>query len=190
MFGLAVILICVVVIWIARARWLSRQHKGNMSLMHRIRDYVVEGDLDNALHSSATSPYTGGAVIYEGLSLMGRPIEEISSAMNIVAQGEDLRIDRGKRWLRGLAVIAPLAGAAGTLAGICDALRDAAEKTPGTESLLNPEIADAIVTSVAGLGVGVVAIVALICLDGACAKAKSRLRALAIEFTDLLKSPA
>ena len=191
MFALAVLLIIVVIIWAVRASKLSSLIKKNVSMMHRIRDYVVEGDLDNAIELCQNSPNPGSRVICAGLSRVGQHMSEVSSVMSTARDAEVGNLERGKRWIYAIAVMAPLIGAAGTLAGICDGLMELADAGAFADmALLGQEIAPTIVTTIAGLGVGVFAIFAYFCLDGTIDKTKSFLANLALEFEELLNEPS
>ena len=191
MIALAVLLIVIIIIWWVRAARLNSLQKKNSALLHRVRDYVVEGDIENAVHLTESLDMPGARVISAGLHRLGHNICDVTSAMDMAMATEDSEITKGNRWLKTLAVISPLLGFGGTLAGICDALeRVAANGVLADISMLSQEVAPCLVTSIAGLGVGVIAIVAYSCLSGLIAKTKDRLHQLSMEFIDLLNEPS
>lgn len=191
MFALALMLVAAVAIWWARGASLKSLSKKNINLMNRIRDYIMEGDIENARELAEVSTFPGAKVIEAGVTRLGRPVTEIISAMELASSAQNPTIERGRRWLYGIAIMAPLIGAAGSLAGICDAFRNAAEAGGDADlALLSSMIAPALVATVAGLGVGVFAIFAFYCLDGAIAKAKNALSNLTLDFADLLNEPS
>lgn len=191
MFALAVLFILVIIIWIVRATKLSSLINKNLSMMHRIRDYVVEGDLDNAIEFCQANPSPGARIICAGLTRVGQNMAEISTVMLTAREAESSNLEKGKRWINAIAIMAPLIGAAGTLAGICDGLIELADAGAFADmALLGQEIAPTIVTTIVGLGVGVFSIFAYYCLEGAIDKTKSSLASLALEFEDLLNEPS
>lgn len=191
MFALLVIFIAIIVIWWVRGAGLRREWKGYSPLMHRVRDYVTEGDLDNARQTCESWSTPGSRVVNEGILRIGKPMSEVRAAMMQSAECEKEKMERGVVWLRAFAVISPLLGLGGTLVGVIDRLRDLAESSqPVDTGTLCGGIAPTIVTTVAGLGVGIFALIALTALNSTILGAKRRLDETAREFTDLLEQPA
>lgn len=191
MFALAVFLILIICIWWARAARLSREKKGYGSLMHRMRDYVTEGDLENARHLCEVSPSAGGRVLSAGVENIGSRMADVKASMREVAELEKGNMGKGVIWLRFFAVISPLTGLCGTLVGMIDRLRDLGDgAVPVDTAAVCSALAPTIVTTVAGLGVGVFSLFALACLESAVTSAKRAIDNLSLEFSNLLQSPA
>lgn len=191
MFALASLFLIVVAIWWARAYKLSSLTKKTESIMHQIRDYVMEGDIENAMHVCQSANTPGSIIILAGLKRVGRQMPEIFAAMQTAREGEIPDLQKGLRWLRAIAVIAPLAGVGGTLGGICDKLCDLSELgTTVDVAQLAGAVAPTIVTTIAGIITGVISLFAYICLEGSIDKTESRLADFEMEFTDLLNEPS
>ena len=191
MIDLAAILVIAIIIWIARACALSSLQKKNVAMMHRIRDYIVEGDIENAKELCESQQTPGAAVILAGLSRVGRQMGEISDAVNSALNIQNAELEKGKRWLQAIAIMSPLIGLGGSLAGICDRLEVLADAGAMADiAMLSAEIAPTIVTTIAGLIVGVAAIFIYFCLDGEIDKAKNRLARLGSDFQNLLNEPS
>ena len=190
MIALAVLFVITIIIWWIRSAKLGRQKKSYPDLMHRVRDHVMEGDVDNArqLCESISSP--GAKVVETGLSRIGKPMLELTSSMQEVALVEKENMTPGLRWLRFIAVVSPLLGLGGTLVGVIDRLRDLGELGASVDlAMLCGAIAPTIVTTVAGLGVGIFALVAMTCLDAVIDSSRRSLDELIAEFTALLNEP-
>lgn len=191
MIALAVILIATVIIWWVRAAKLKRQKNTYADLMHRVRDHVMEGDIDNARQLCDSISTPGAKVVEAGLSRVGKPMPEVTTAMHETALIEKDTMTKGLRWLRFLAIISPLLGLGGTLVGVIDRLRDLGETGPVVDlAMLCGAIAPTIVTTVAALGVGIFALVAMTCLDAKIDSSQRRIDELATEFTNLLNEPS
>ena len=191
MIALAVLFIIDICIWGIRTTKLRKERKGYSGLMHRIRDHVVEGDIENSRQLCKVVSSPGALVIETGLSRIGKPITEVSEAMRDKSLIEKETMDKGIRWTRAIAVISPLLGLGGTLVGIIDRLRDLGEADiPVDLSMLCSSISPTIVTTVAGLGVGVFALISATFLESAADLSKRRLDEIAMEFTDLLNEPS
>lgn len=191
MIALAVLFIITIIVWWVRAAKLGKQRKSYPDLMHRVRDHVMEGDIDNARQICGSVDTPGAKVVETGLSRIGKSMLEVSSSMQESASIEKDAMTKGLRWLRFIAVISPLLGLGGTLVGIIDRLRDLGEVGPIVDlSMLCGAISPTIVTTVSGLGVGIFALVAMTCLDAKIDSSQRRLDELAAEFTDLLNEPS
>lgn len=191
MIALAVLFIITIIIWWVRGAKLGRQRRAYPDLMHRVRDHVVEGDIDNALRQCSTFSTPAAKVVESGLKRIGKPMAEVSTALEQRAAMEKEAMGKGSRWLRAIAVISPLAGLGGTLVGVIDRLRDLGEGGPMVDfSMLCNAIAPTIVTTVAGLGVGIFALFAFTCLESRIQGSRERLDEVAAEFTDLLNEPS
>ena len=191
MFALAVIVIAsVLILWIRSAR-LAGNRNATRKMMQKVRDYVVEGDVDNALQLCRATFSPGARVIASGLGKMGQPIAEVKDAMAETAEQESHNLSVGTRWLRTFAVVSPLLGLGGTLVGIIDRLRDMGESDVDvTTSMVCEALAPTIVTTVAGLGVGILALIFLTILEGRVGAATRRVEGLGNEFLELLNEPA
>ena len=191
MIALAVIFILCLCIWWMRALKLSKQRKSYSTLMQRVRDHISEGDMENARQLCEVTSSPGAQVLCAGVSMIGKPMPEIKDAMDRAISCQRPVLSRGTLWLRAFGVISPLLGLGGTLVGIIDRLRDLG--MAGSEvdlSALCASIAPTIVTTVAGLGVGIFALVALTFLSSAIIAAEKSLFNLEGEFTQLLNSPS
>lgn len=191
MFALAAAFIVIILIWWIRAAKLSKQKKSYSPLMQRVRDHVVEGDIDNSRQLCEAADTPGSRIIEAGLRHIGKPISEVASNMKMVDQIEKEKLAKGAKWLKTLAVVTPLLGLGGTLVGIIDRLRDLGEMGIAVDiASVCKAIAPTIVTTVAGLGVGIFALLALAFLESTISSARRQLDEIALEFTDLLNEPS
>lgn len=191
MIALAVILIIVICIWWVRGARLGKERKSYAPLMQRLRDLIMEGDVENARQLCDNSVNAGGRVLAVGIKLIGKPMADLTSAIQDMANLEKEKMSRGLVWLRAFAVISPLLGLGGTLVGVIDRLRDIGLMGELADiSHLCQEIAPTIITTVAGLGVGIFSIIAFTCLDASIDGSRNRLSELTLEFTELLNEPS
>ena len=191
MFALALLFIAVILIWAIRGARLHSQTKSYYPLMQRIRDHVVEGDLENARQVCESAATPGARVVESGLGQIGQPMREVRETMSETSRIEGYSLEKGTLWLRLIGVVAPLLGLGGTLVGVRDRLRDLGEsEIPATVSMVSANIAPTIVTTVAGLGVGIFSLFALACLASQIKGAKRSLETLSQNFQTLLNEPS
>lgn len=191
MLGLAAIFVAVAVIWLSRVIFLRKQNNTYPGLMQRIRDHVVEGDIENARSQCHSVSSPGARVIDAGLARVGHTMSEVTSAMHQETDIEKNKLRRGQRWLKFFAVVSPLAGLGGTLVGITYRLRDLGlSDTPVDTSMVCAAIAPAVVTTVAGLITGIFSLIAYTSLDASLASSERKIDELSVEFNDLLNEPS
>lgn len=191
MIALAVLFIFSICLWWIRGAKLKKQTKSYSELMLRVRDLVVEGDVDNALQICDSVSTPGARIIESGLRYIGKPMPEVSSVMQERTRIEKETLRKGCRWLRAIAIIAPLLGLGGTLVGVIDRLRDLGESEQMVDlSMLCHSISPTIVTTVSGLGVGIFALIAYTFLEGTIDSSGRQLDELSSDLTGLLNEPS
>ena len=191
MIALAVLFILIILIWWIRSAKLRRDRKTYTVLMHRVRDHVSEGDFDNARLFCQSLNSSGAKTVNLGLTRVGKPMAEISGDMDAMGSIEKEKMAKGSRWLRAIGVISPLLGLGGTLVGVIDRLRDLGELGVLVDlSMLCASIAPTIVTTIAGLGVGIFALIAFNCLEAQIDSSRQALDKVKVDFIDLLNAPS
>ncbi|MDE5551812.1 MAG: MotA/TolQ/ExbB proton channel family protein [Muribaculaceae bacterium] len=190
MIPLAVLLLLAVYIFIERCIVISRASKEDPTFMNRIRDYVHEGDLASAvkLCKNTDTPYA--RLILKGVQRIGRPTQDVLTAIENTGNIEVGNLGRGLAWLSTTAAGAPMLGFLGTVVGMIQAFFTLAKAgTASNISLLSGGIYQALVTTVAGLVVGIIALFAYNYLVARIGKVMNNLEAKSMEFMDLLNEP-
>ena len=191
MIALAVLFILSVCIWWVRAAKLNRQRKTYPVIMYRMKDHITEGDIENAQKFCQSLSSPGARVISVGLTRIGKPMPEITADLQTVSNIEKEEMAKGSRWLWAIAVISPLLGLGGTLVGIIDRLRDLGEMGASVDlSRICGAISPTIVTTVAGLGVGIFSLIAYTFLEAAIDSSRRDLDKVAVDFIDILNTPS
>lgn len=183
-------LVCVYV-FIERAIVINRASREDATFMRRIRDYVHEGELESAhnLCKKNGSPYA--RLIDRGLSRIGRPVNDILTAIENTGNIEIATLSKGLPWLATTAAGAPMLGFLGTVVGMVQAFYDiASEGNSANIATFSSGIYTALVTTVAGLVVGVIALFAYNYLVARINSVMNLLEQKSMEFMDLLNEPA
>lgn len=191
MIPLAILLLLTVYIFVERYIVINRTLKQDPTLISRLRDYLNEGDLHSAenLCKSADSPF--GRMLLKGVQRIGRPINEVTSAIENTGNLEVANLGRGMTWLSTTAAGAPMLGFLGTVIGMIEAFFSLAKAgAQNNISLLSGGIYQALVTTVAGLIVGIIALFAYNYLAARISKATNLMEARTMDFLDILNSPA
>ena len=115
-----------------------------------------------------------------------KSLQAITVGMQLAAADEVRRVEKGMSWLATTAGVAPFIGLFGTVWGIIDAFSGLG--TAGAASLraVAPGIAEALITTAAGLFAAIPALIAYNKLQGDVAKAQARMESFADEFSSIL----
>ena len=191
MIPLAVLLLVSIYIFIERCFALHRAAKNDETFMKRIRDYIMEGDIDNAVNLCKRTDTPYSRLILKGVNRIGRPMNDVLVAIENTGNIEVANLAKGFSWLSTTAAGAPMLGFLGTVVGMIEAFFALANAgTSANITVLSSGIYQALVTPVAGLVVGIAALFAYNFLVSRVNRIMNSLEAKTMEFMDLLNEPA
>ena len=191
MIPLAILLIVTIYIFVERTITINRASKNDRHFMDRIREYVHEGDIESAnnLCKKTNTPYS--RLIQKGLTRIGRPMNDVLVAIENTGNIEVANLGKGFPWLSTTAAGAPMLGFLGTVTGMIQAFFSLASAgTSANITVLSSGIYQALVTTVAGLVVGIIALFAYNYLVARVNRVMNGLETKTMEFMDLLNEPA
>lgn len=191
MIPLAVLLLVTIYIFVERCIVINRASKEDKSFMDRIRDYVHDGDIEAAakLCKRTDSPYA--RLIHKGLTRIGRPMNDVLVAIENTGNIEVAQLGKGFPWLSTTAAGAPMLGFLGTVVGMIQAFYALASAgVQANITVLSSGIYQALVTTVAGLVVGIIALFAYNYLVARVNRVMNSMETKTMEFMDLLNEPA
>lgn len=188
-----IVLLSIIAIYIFTERYfaINKASKMDINFMNRIKDYIHEGKLESAhaLCQSFNNPIA--RMIEKGINRIGRPLTDVSAAIENVGKLEIYKLERGLALLATCSGGAPMLGFLGTVMGMVRAFYDMSMSGNNIDvSLLSGGIYTALITTVAGLIVGILAYFAYNILVANVEKVVFKLEAHSTEFMDLLNEPA
>lgn len=191
MIPLALLSIISIYIFVERFLAIRRANRTDRTFMNRIRDYIHEGELDDAMRLCERTDTPSGRLIAKGISRIGRPMNDVLVAIENTGNLEVAALGKGLPWLATTAAGAPMLGFLGTVIGMVEAFYNLASAgTSANIDILAGGIYEALVTTVAGLIVGVIALFAYNYLVARINSVMTRLEGETMEFMDLLNEPA
>ncbi len=191
MIPIALLLLITVYIFVERTLAINRASKEDKTFMDRIRDYVHDGDFNAATNLCRRTDTPYARLILKGLSRIGRPMNDILVAIENTGNIEVANLGKGFTWLSTTAAGAPMLGFLGTVTGMIQAFYALASAGAAANiTVLSSGIYEALVTTVAGLVVGIAALFAYNWLTARLNKVMNSLEAKTMEFMDLLNEPA
>ncbi len=193
MLVLALLLVLAIYIFIERYITLSAALKGEEDnvFMDNIRQYVHEGNIDEARSLSKQTPTPLGRMIDKGFSRLGRPLPDIQAAIENEGQLEVANLERRVSLVATVASLGPMIGFLGTVVGMISAFQEMAHAGNNIDiQMLASGIYTAMVTTVGGLIVGIICYFLHNVLVTRINKVVFELEVCANEFMDLLHEPA
>ncbi len=191
MIPLALLAVVSIYIFFERCFAISSSTREDKNFMQQIRTLIHDGRIDEAekLCKSANTPYS--RMIEKGVSRIGRPMNDVLVAIENVGNMEVAKLEKGFTWLATTAAGAPMIGFLGTVTGMVQAFFALASAGSNSNvSILASGIYEALVTTVAGLIVGIIALFAYNYLTSRVNKVMNKLEGNAMDFMDLLNEPA
>jgi biopolymer transport protein ExbB len=187
------LVLSLLAIYIFIQRWLviRQAGKSDETFMSRIKDYIYDGKVDSALNLCRTTQSPIARMIGKGISRLGRPTSDVLAAIENAGNIEVAKMEKGFPVIATIAAGAPMIGFLGTVTGMVRAFYDMANAGTNVDiSLLSSGIYEALVTTVGGLIVGIVALFAYNYLVALVDNVVSKMESRTMDFMDLLNEPA
>lgn len=191
MIPLALLALVAIYVFFERAIAIRRAAHEDKSFMQRIKDYIIDGELESARRLCAQTDTPYARLIDKGISRIGRPMNDVLVAIENTGNIEVARLGKGLPWLATTAAGAPMIGFLGTVMGMVEAFYNLASAGSSANiDVLAGGIYEALVTTVAGLVVGIIALFAYNYLVARINGIMNVLEAKTMEFMDLLNEPS
>ncbi len=187
------LLICSIIaiyIFVERLRTVNKANVSQDSFMSKIKELVQKGDINGAKILCAQYDSPVARMIEKGVSRIGSPLKNIEASIENVGKIEVFRLEKNLSVLATIAGAAPMIGFLGTVIGMVSAfIAIAQEEGSVSPKLLADGIYTAMITTVAGLIVGIIAYLAYNFLVTRVSKVVHKMEYSSIEFIDLLQEP-
>ncbi|MCG8583016.1 MAG: MotA/TolQ/ExbB proton channel family protein [Bacteroidales bacterium] len=190
---LPLVLLSVIAVYIFFERYMAirRASKEDAGFMNKIKDYIHEGKIESAMALCQSHDFPISRMIEKGVTRIGRPLSDVNTAIENVGNLEISRLEKSLPTLATVAGGAPMIGFLGTVIGMVKAFFDMANAGNNIDvQLLSSGIYTAMVTTVTGLVVGIIAYFAYNILVAKVEKVVFKMEARTMEFMDLLNEPA
>lgn len=191
MWVLVALAAVMIFIFVERFIAIRKATQIDKNFMNRIRDYILEGNINAAIDLCRRTDSPFARMIEKGIERIGRPMSDIQTAIENVANVEVAKMETGLPWLASIAGGAPMIGFLGTVIGMVQVFIDmSANQSGGIElAQLSAGMYVAMVTTVGGLMVGIPAYFAHNYLVARVEKMVFRMEATTIAFMDILNQP-
>jgi biopolymer transport protein ExbB len=187
---LLVMLGYAIFVFVERFLALQKASKEEQGFLARVKDALSNGRIDEAkmLCNSSQSPIA--RMLAKGISRIGTAKNEsIAATIETTGKFEILRLEQRLNFLATASGAAPMIGFLGTTVGMVVVFIDLQNATSLELKIIAPGIMTAMITTVNGLIVGIVAYMGYNFLVGKIGKVVYQMENAALEFMDLLNTP-
>ena len=186
---LPLLLLSLVAVYIIIERYITiRRAAGNPdALMANVRAQMVKGDIPAARLLCAQNPSPLARMVEKGLRRIGLPLKDIETSIENVGKIEIARLEKNINILGIIAGIAPMLGFVGTIIGVIKIFYAINATGEFGIAQIAGGLYTKMVTSAAGLIVGIIAHVGYHWLSILVERMVFRMENSAIEFMDILQ---
>ncbi len=183
--------VIAVYIIIERSMAIRRALRDEKDFMAKIRDYITEGKLDSARNLCQTTNTPVARMLEKGINRIGKPMKDIEVSIENQGKLEVYQLETGIPILATVAGAAPMLGFLGTVVGMVVTFHVMEVSGAGVElSQLSGGMMQAMITTVAGLIIGIPAYIGYNLLVARVNKVVQKMESRTIEFMEVLESPA
>jgi len=189
---LAIMLLFAIYMFIERLVTLKQALEEDKSFMNRIKDYILDGKIESAIRLCRETNNPTARMVEKGISRLGRPMSDVLIAIENVGNLEIANLEKGLVIMASISGGAPMLGFLGTVTGMVTTFYNMSLNNQGTIQLVDLSVGmyQAMVTTIAGLIVGIIAYFGYNYLVSRVDSVVRKLEARTMEFLDLLNEPA
>ncbi|MFT5723085.1 MAG: biopolymer transport protein ExbB [Bacteroidia bacterium] len=188
-----IVILSIIAIYLLVERYLTikKAREYDPLFMKRIKDMVIEGNIKGAQSLCEATNTPIARMLEKGLSRIGKPLQDVQVAVQNVGNLEVSKLEKGMPLLATISGAAPMIGFLGTVTGMIKTFYTLAQNADGIQvGSLSGGIYEAMVTTVGGLIVGIIAYISYNSLTAMIDKVIYRMESTTMEFLDILHEPA
>ena len=190
MIPLAIMSIFAVYIFVERFMAIQKAQKEEKNFMSQIKSFIQNGDLNSAKNLCQVTNHPIARMIGKGISKIGKPITDIRTSVENQGRLEVGGLERRMSILATISGAAPMIGFLGTTLGMIRSFNDMASADSVKLGEIAPGMMQAMVTTVGGLIVGIIAYMAYNYLASKVDSIVHKMESTAVDFFDLLDKPS
>jgi biopolymer transport protein ExbB len=185
---LLILSVLAVYIFLERVLAIAKALKEESNFMSKIKDYIHEGKIDSARNLCSTGDTPIARMLEKGMTRIGRPMDDIKASIENIGKLEIYNLEKNISTLATIAGAAPMIGFLGTVIGMVQVFYTIRVEGNTLDSLAGGMMF-AMITTIVGLIVGILAFMAYNYLVARVSKVIHKMEAGSIEFFDILEQP-
>jgi len=193
LFMIPLLLLSILAIYVLIERYIVIRQAAKMDdgFLGPVKDYMLGGNIDGAITVCKQEDSPISRMIHKGLKGLGKPIRDIEASIENVGKLELLQLEKRLSLLALISGVAPMVGFLGTVTGMIRAFYNLSNAGNNIDpGLLAGGIYEAMLTTAAGLAVGIIAFIAYNLLVTMVEKVIYKMEATSVAFLDVLQEPS
>lgn len=192
MIVLALMFAVAIYFFIERLITIKKASQEDKTFMNRVKDYIHEGKIESALKLCRDVNSPASRMVEKGITRLGRPLSDVLVAVENVGNLEIAKLEKGLVIMATISGGAPMLGFLGTVTGMVMTFFTMTQNPTGVVQLkdLSEGMYQAMVTTVGGLIVGILAYFAYNYLISRIDSVVRTLETRTLEFMDFLNEPS
>jgi biopolymer transport protein ExbB len=188
---LLILSLIAVYVFIQRLMFIRQAAKQDESFMSRIKDYIYDGKVESALNLCRSTNSPTARMIAKGITRLGRPTADVLATIENAGNIEVAKLEKGLPVIATIAGGAPMVGFLGTVTGMIRSFYAMANAGTNVDiTVLSGGIYEALVTTVGGLVVGIIAMFGFNYLVSLVSNVVNKLETSTMDFMDMLNEPS
>lgn len=177
-------------VFVERLLTIKDAAKTPEAFMTNIKQMVLQGSISEALALCQSTATPIARMVEKGIARIGSPLKSIEASIENVGKIEIYKLEKNLSLLATISGAAPMIGFLGTVTGMIQAfISIAQEEGAVSPKLLSSGIYEAMITTAAGLFVGILTYLAYNYLVTRVGKLIHGMEYTSIDFIDLLQEP-
>ncbi len=191
MIVLAILSLICFYIFFERIYVIRKASKDVPDFIDKIKADILSGNIKGALEYCQSVNTPAARMIEKGINRLGRPVNDVQAAIENVGNLEVSKLEKGLNFMATIAGGAPMIGFLGTVTGMVRAFYEMANAGNNVDiTLLSGGIYEAMITTIGGLVVGIIAMFAYNYLVSLIDGIVNNMESKTMAFMDLLNEPA
>jgi biopolymer transport protein ExbB len=190
---IVLLVLSIIALYIFGKKWwlIHQASKIDKNFINDIRDYIHDGKIKSAISLCDRYDSPSARLVEKGIERIGRPLSDIQTAVENMGNVEVSRLEKGLPMLATIAGGAPMIGFLGTVLGMVQAFFNMSQAGNNIDiTLLSGGIYTAMITTVGGLIVGILAYFGYNYLVAQISNIVFKMESTTIDFMDLLHEPS
>ncbi len=187
---IALLLFYTLIVIVEKFRYIRRVGKYNKNLLSEIKLNLQAGNMTPVLDTLARDQTAFGSVVTEGVLTIGRPISEVESNMDKMANIEIGKMEKSLGHLGLIAGIAPTLGFIGTISGVIKIFYSISVTENVSIGNISGGLYEKMISSGSGLIVGIIAFAGYHLLNGMIDNYSLSIQKVNLEFVNLIQRPS
>ena len=183
MLPLALMSLIAMYVYFERYFAIRKAATESPDFMNKLKDYITEGQLPSAKNLCSDNDTPMARMMEKGIARIGKPLKDIATSIENIGKLEIYKLEKN------ISILATVAGAA-PMVGMLNVFLDMEAAGTVQVSDISAGTKQAMVTTIVGLVVGIIAYMAYNHLVGRVSKVVHKMESTSIEFIDILEEPA